>query len=61
MGTKTFANDKDETMEIQEEKRIFQSLLQEREDMVDPFYNQGLLADNKIDEVSFRKWLRGIK
>jgi len=52
---------KDSTLEIQEEKRRFQTLLLEQEDAMDPYYNQGILADNEVDEVSFMAWLRGVK
>ena len=47
----------DDVMERLEEKRRFQNVLQKQEDMVDPFYNQGILTDNEIDDASFRKWL----
>lgn len=52
---------KENRVEIQEEKRRFQTLLQKREQAMDPFYNQGILTDNGVDEVSFDKWLSGVK
>jgi hypothetical protein len=60
IGTVSANTGEDDAMERVEEKRRFQNVLQKQEDMVDPFYNQGVLTDNGIDEASFRKWLFSI-
>lgn len=49
----------DETKQRETEKRLFQALLQELEETGNPFYNQQILIDNRIDTESYRRWLQG--
>ncbi|BHH84795.1 glycosyltransferase [Desulforhopalus sp. 52FAK] len=48
-----------ETDNQQEEKRLFQALIQGNRDKILPYYNRSLLCDRGVDETEYLDWLFG--